>query len=373
MAIINGNNLNNVLNGTPVADQIYGQAGDDTLRGFAGNDLLDGGTGVDSLIGGLGDDTYYVTAGDGVTELAGAGTGNDHVRSNANDFTLSANVERLTLEGLRFVVESGVVKLLPAGVNGTGNALDNIIEGNSLANTLSGLAGNDTLRGFDGNDSLLGGSGDDFLDGGNGNDSLNGGIGNDSVIGGAGNDSLDGSVGNDALNGGAGDDTIIGGTGNDVIQGGTGADTLRGSSGNDVLRAVDNLPGNDGAVDRFVFDTPLNAATNVDTIQRANFIQFGAEAVDDEIVLENSVFTNLVNGGGGNLGTLNALQYFEGAGITGNGLLSAVGIYNDTTTGRLYYNPTGFGGGDSVLFAVVNNAGVPGGSASLSAEEFTLV
>lgn len=188
-------------------------------------------------------------------------------------------------------MQSGVVKLLPAGVNGTGNALDNIIEGNSLANTLSGLAGNDTLRG---------------------------------------------------------------------------------SSGNDVLRAVDNLPGNDGAVDRFVFDTPLNAATNVDTIQRANFIQFGAEGVDDEIVLENSVFTNLVNGGGGNLGTLNALQYFEGAGITGNGLLSAVGIYNDTTTGRLYYNATAFGAGDSVLFAVVNNAGVPGGSASLSAEEFTL-
>ena len=68
-------------------------------------------------------------------------------------------------------------------------------------------------------------------------------------------------------------------------------------------------------------------------------------------------------------------RYFEGAGGlgAGNAASSAVGIYNDTTTGRLYYNPTFGTAGDSVLFAVLNVAGVPGGSASLSVEEFTVV
>jgi hypothetical protein len=50
-----------------------------------------------------------------------------------------------------------------------------------------------------------------------------------------------------------------------------------------------------------------------------------------------------------------------------------VGLYNNTTTGQLFYNPSFGTAGDSVLFAVVNVAGVAGGSAALSAEEFTLV
>ena len=52
---------------------------------------------------------------------------------------------------------------------------------------------------------------------------------------------------------------------------------------------------------------------------------------------------------------------------------AAVGIYNNTTTGELFYNPTFGVAGDSIVFAVVNVAAVAGGSAALSAEEFTLV
>jgi hypothetical protein len=65
-------------------------------------------------------------------------------------------------------------------------------------------------------------------------------------------------------------------------------------------------------------------------------------------------------------------MYFEGA-STGNGAFDAVGIYNNTATGQLFYNATFGVAGDSILFAAVNVAGVAGGSAVLEAPEFTLV
>jgi Ca2+-binding RTX toxin-like protein len=82
---------------------------------------------------------------DTITENASEGT--DSVQSSVS-FTLAANVENLTLTGT-------------AAINGTGNALDNILTGNSAANTLSGGAGADTLDGGAGNDSLVGGVGND--------------------------------------------------------------------------------------------------------------------------------------------------------------------------------------------------------------------
>src|SRR3989304_8316003 len=73
-------------------------------------------------------------------------------------YTLGDNVENLTLT-------AGAL-----AIDGTGNALNNVINGNIGNNVLNGLDGNDTLNGMKGNDTL---------DGGAGNDSLNGGIGND--------------------------------------------------------------------------------------------------------------------------------------------------------------------------------------------------
>ena len=57
-------------------------------------------------------------------------------------------MENLTLTGV-------------AAVNGTGNALANLLTGNIAANILTGGAGNDTLDGGAGNDTLIGGTGDD--------------------------------------------------------------------------------------------------------------------------------------------------------------------------------------------------------------------
>ena len=121
------------------------------LIGNDGNDTLNGGAGADTMQGGLGNDIYVVdNAGDVVDETGGDGT--DLVQSSVT-FDLSGpkaigDIENLTLTGI-------------AAINGTGNALDNIIIGNSAANLLIGNDGNDTLDGGAGADTMRGGLGND--------------------------------------------------------------------------------------------------------------------------------------------------------------------------------------------------------------------
>ncbi|MGZ8189974.1 MAG: calcium-binding protein [Methylococcaceae bacterium] len=161
---VTGTQSNDYLIGGAYADTLKGGDGDDDLIGAAGNDVLNGGADADIMSGGLGNDLYVVdSSGDIVGEASGEGI--DSVNSLVN-FTLGDFVENLNLTGT-------------ATINGTGNALNNILNGINSANTLSGLAGNDTLNGNGGND---------ILNGGWGNDKLNGGAGNDNLIGGAGLD-----------------------------------------------------------------------------------------------------------------------------------------------------------------------------------------
>ena len=104
----------------------------------------------------------------------------------------SSSVNTTLAEGVRNLTLTGAAR-----INGTGNALDNVINGNGNANVLRGGAGNDALNGRAGND---------ILDGGTGNDRLTGSAGNDRLTGGAGNDILDGGTGRDVLTGGVGAD-----------------------------------------------------------------------------------------------------------------------------------------------------------------------
>jgi trimeric autotransporter adhesin len=219
--LLNGNGGRNILTGGEGDDTLNGGGGDDTLFGNEGNDLLIGAGGSDVLDGGTGDDVYVVdTVGDVVTERIAEGT--DLVQSSIT-YALGANVENLTLTGA-------------AGIDGTGNAVANVLIGNVGANRLDGGAGADTL---------VGGAGDDVYvvenvadetteatDGGidsvessiswslganlenltlTGNASIDG-VGNalsNSLTGNVAANRLDGGAGADKMTGGAGDDTYV--------------------------------------------------------------------------------------------------------------------------------------------------------------------
>jgi len=219
-----GNSFDNVLTGN---------SGANTLTGDAGNDIIDGGSGNDTMIGGLGNDIYFVNAsGDLVTENANEGI--DTVNSSVA-FTLGAEIENLTLTG-------------SSAINGTGNALDNVLIGNTGANALNGGSGNDTIDGGSGNDTMIGGTGDD---------TFNVGATGDVVTENAseGNDTIQSSVtytasanvenltltGTSSINatGNALDNVLTGNSGNNTLNGGAGADSMAGAAGNDTY-VIDN-------------------------------------------------------------------------------------------------------------------------------------
>src|SRR5439155_1364360 len=117
-----------------------------------GDDWLDGGVGADAMYGNSGNDTYVVDdVNDSVNELANEGT--DTVQSYIAYSLTNTNLEHLKLIG-------------SSAINGTGNALNNLLTGNGVANTLSGAAGNDVLEGMDGNDILTDTSGNNVFNGG---------------------------------------------------------------------------------------------------------------------------------------------------------------------------------------------------------------
>ena len=282
-------NIENVT-GSAQGDTLTGNSGANALTGLAGNDTIDGGvdlnaTIIDKLIGGLGNDTYLVRdTKDSVTEAVNQGT--DTVQSSAAAHTLSANVDNLVL------LEIG------GAINGTGNALNNVVTGNSFANVLSGGggidvvsyanatgpvkvnlaltvaqntvgAGTDKIAAFENligsgfADTLTGSSIANVIDGGLGGDTMAGGLGNDTYI-------VDnaGDVVTEITN--QGTDTVVvkasgpttfelsipsrvnienvtylgsagfTSTGNalaNVIKGGSGTDILSGAAGNDRLEA----------------------------------------------------------------------------------------------------------------------------------------
>jgi Ca2+-binding RTX toxin-like protein len=128
--------------------QGYGNSEANRIIGNAGNDLLNGEGGADIMRGGAGNDIYFVDdGGDIVFESLNEGT--DAVFATV-DYTLTANVEALALQG------SG-------NLSGAGNALANQVYGNAGDNALDGGAGADLLNGGAGDDTLTGGTGNDIF------------------------------------------------------------------------------------------------------------------------------------------------------------------------------------------------------------------
>ena len=293
-----GNNLINVLIGNSAAN---------TLIGLDGNDTLNGGIGADGLIGGRGDDLYVVdNISDIITENVGEGT--DAVQSSAT-FTLSANVDNLTLTG-------------SAALNGTGNALNNVIIANSGVNHLYGLAGNDTLNGGNGGDFLDGGTGDDLYIVDNIADAITeaAGEGTDSVqstithtlIANVENLQLTGSSAttgtgnalNNTIVGNSGVNTLYGLDGNDWLDGGLGADKLYGGTGNDTyvvrnVAAVITENAGEGT-DNVTSSTSYTLSANVENLTLAvGTNSWNATGNADANILTGNAGKNLLDGAAG--------------------------------------------------------------------------
>jgi Ca2+-binding RTX toxin-like protein len=342
----------NTINGTKGNDSTLttGGAGKDHIFGLAGNDVIDGGADADSLVGGAGKDIYIVdNTGDVVVEALNEGT--DLVKSSVN-FTLSDNIETLTLTGTD-------------SINGTGNTLKNIITGNDSNNVLDGGAGVDKFIGGLGNDTYIidltvAGKLEDAITETGGIDTLQlrGATTNTAAVtltlaktlenlnasatvtsllnltGNTFDNILTGNAANNVLSGLVGNDTLIGDAGNDKLIGGLGLDNLSGGLGNDT----------------FVFDSALNASTNVDVIT-----DFTSGA--DKLQLSAKIFAKVKG--------VNFADVFHDTAITDTHVNNYI-IY-DSSTGIVSYDADGSGAGTAVQFATLT--GLP----TLTATDFTVV
>ena len=143
-----GGSGGDTISGNASATLLEGRGGDDVIDGLGGADTIDGGAGADTMRGGPGDDTYVVdNAGDIVDEGTVASGGIDLVRTSVS-FSLAdsvhaiGSIENLTLTGA-------------GAIDGTGNALANLLVGNGAGNVLDGGGGGDTMRGGAGDDTYV--------------------------------------------------------------------------------------------------------------------------------------------------------------------------------------------------------------------------
>jgi Ca2+-binding RTX toxin-like protein len=329
--LLNGRGGNDLLKGGGGGDTLFGGIGDDLLKGGGGSDLifgdanndvlvgeegfdrLDGGAGVDTMSGGADNDTYVVdNAADVVNEATGEGL--DTVQARAS-YALASGSEVEVLE-----TDSGF---------GT-TAID--LTGNNFANQITGNNGRNILDGGAGADQMSGRGGDDIYFVDNAGDSVaeSAGQGADEVrvsvsftlTAGADVEALrtvdDDGVAAIDLTGNASGNIVRGNNGANVINGGAGDDELTGR----------------GGADAFLFDTALDAATNVDVI--SDFV-----VGTDSIRLENTIF------GVFSAGSLAAERFIVGAAAQdGNDNI----IYDDTT-GALLFDVDGTGAAAAVQFA----------------------
>jgi Ca2+-binding RTX toxin-like protein len=308
------------LEGGEGNDFLFGNEGADTLRGDAGHDWLFGGAGIDTMIGGVGEDLYYVQdAADVISEAGGEGM--DAV-STLVTYVLpaGADIERLSAD----LSEESYYGL---PIDLTGNATGNIITGNYAGNRIDGGGGVDEMIGYYGNDLY-------FVD--NAGDSV-------AETGGAGLDEVRTSVswtltaGADVETVRTTDDTgtaainLAGNATGNTVRGNNGANLINGAGGNDTLTGL-------GGPDQFLFNTALDAASNVDTITDFN-------VANDTILLDDAIFSSNLG-----LGNISSGELVIGpAALDANDRI----IYN-SNTGALYYDSDGVGGAAAVQFAALS-------------------
>jgi serralysin len=354
------------LTGSSYSDFLVGNDGSNVLTGLQGNDIFKGGGGADTLFGDSGSDTLK---GGGGADILNGGSGID--TASYTESSAAVHVHLLVDSAWGGDAEGDELNGIE---NLTGSAYNDTLWGSDGINVLRGLDGNDTLAGFGGDDTIWGGEGQDNLVGGDGIDTLRGENGNDVVNGGTGGDALIGGLGNDTYMiddagdvvtefGGQGTDTVrasvsytltpgadvetlrttsdagfdaIDLTGNasgNIVRGNSGANFLNGGDGNDELTGL-------GGNDVFVFNTALNAATNVDVI--TDF-----DPSDEYIYIDNAIFSNL----GAEPDHFILSTEFQVGAAAGD---SDDHIIYDDTTGAIFYDSDGTGAAAQVQFAWVD-------------------
>jgi Ca2+-binding RTX toxin-like protein len=333
------------------------------ITGNSGNNTLDGGSGADTLAGGAGNDVYIVdNTGDVVIEDANEGI--DEVRSTVS-YTLAANVENLTLDGIA------------GSISGTGNNLDNILTGSYNTATLAGGAGNDTYFLYGG---LIGtvvendGEGIDkvyaynyalptYVENYDGYGVSAFGIGNalDNIMTGA--TTLDGAGGSDSLTGASGR-TLIGGTGDDTFTldyaGGSNSTIIENSGeGTDLVLTsriytlatnIENLT----VIGVGAITATGNSGSNVLTGNGAGSTLAGGSGNDTFYVGAGDVVSEGAGGGTdtvySGLTTYTLTSNVENLVLTGSGNIDGTGnTLGNTITGTSGYNSLDGGTGTDTL------------------------
>ncbi|WP_040309806.1 beta strand repeat-containing protein [Asticcacaulis biprosthecium] len=260
---------NLTLQNTSAALNATGNALNNYLTGNSYANLLDGGAGADTMVGAKGNDTYVVDNNGDVAVETSSQDGRDLIQT-AGSYTLGNFIEDLTLTG------SG-------NIDGTGNALSNVLTGNAGINVLNGGAGHDTY--------YIQNVGDTVVDTASGNDvvfSLVSFVLSDGVerLSLQGTDNLTGT-------GNSGDNQVSGNAGNNLLEGGGGFDILFGGNGNDTL----TIDGNDEANGGGGIDTLFSSVSvDLDVGEDQNGHVFGFETV----ILTGSDDASIYAGGVGN-------------------------------------------------------------------------
>jgi Ca2+-binding RTX toxin-like protein len=342
------------ITGSSFANFLSGSFGNDVIKGLGGNDRLDGGAGRDRLVGGAGNDILVagdradfifsdgggdtLEGGDGNDRLAAhtdsnlatvgpdpysdylnGGLGNDtYDVDNPGDVLIDAG----GIDTVRVIHDwklgSGFENLFyvgdEEGWRGIGNGLDNVIQGEDVFRMdfvhIEGRGGNDSLAGRT----------ESALWGGDGNDTLRGADGTE-MFGEAGRDLL---ISDLSLH-------IRADIPEDVrLDGGLGNDTLVGAA---------------GVRDEFVFRRM--GSDNADRI-------VGFET-RDALWFTQRVFTEIGEAG---VFSDDDERFFAGAGARSGREADDRLIY-DTSSGNLYYDADGSGGGASIIVATLEGAPLP--------------
>ncbi len=146
---------------------IDGQNYNDLIVGSAGNDVILGGGGNDTLLGGDGDDIFQVGGSSAGVDSFNGGEGYDSIIATADNTLIG-----ISSSGFNSIEEISAAGYANVKTIGTTSA-------DTLDFTNTSIIGISAIDGLAGNDSITGSSGSDTIIGGTGNDTLNGGAGND--------------------------------------------------------------------------------------------------------------------------------------------------------------------------------------------------